>query len=110
MANFKTGISRKQSAPNFPKDKYFLPPDTHTYLCESGRGDVRFSENLARFVFLKHPFRDSPFCIITNALLIRKTDHINTNLNYLYLGQLKDSQAKLPYPFKYYCHLKITFC
>ena len=41
MANFKTGISRKQSAPNFPKDKYFLPPDTHTYLCESGRGDGR---------------------------------------------------------------------
>ena len=27
--------------------------------------NVRFSENLACFVFLKHPFWDSPFCFIT---------------------------------------------
>ena len=31
MANLKTGVSRKQSASNFPKNEYFLPPDTHTY-------------------------------------------------------------------------------
>ena len=27
---------------------------------------VHFSENLACFVFLKHPFWDSPFCLITD--------------------------------------------
>ena len=30
-----------------------------------GVRNVRFSENLACFVFLKHPFWDSPFCLIT---------------------------------------------
>ena len=34
-----------------------------------GVRNVRFSENLACFVFLKHPFRDSPFCLITDELL-----------------------------------------
>ena len=26
----QTGITRKQSMPNFPKNEYFLPFDTHT--------------------------------------------------------------------------------
>ena len=26
----QTGIARKQSTPNFPKNEYFLPFDTHT--------------------------------------------------------------------------------
>ena len=29
-------------------------------------GNVRFSENLMCFVFMKHPFWDSPFCLITD--------------------------------------------
>ena len=36
---------------------------TRTYAYQRVR-NVRFSENLARFVFLKHPFWDSPFCLI----------------------------------------------
>ena len=32
--------------------------------------NVRFSGNLAYFVFLKHPFWDSPFCLITDELLV----------------------------------------
>ena len=35
-----------------------------------GVRNVRFSENLACFVFLKHPFWDSPFCLITDELNI----------------------------------------
>ena len=27
MANLKTGVSRKQSTTNFPKNEHFLPPD-----------------------------------------------------------------------------------
>ena len=34
-----------------------------------GVRNVHFSENLACFVFLKHPFWDSPFCLITGELL-----------------------------------------
>ena len=35
-----------------------------------GVRNVRFSENLACFVFVKHPFWDSPFCLITDALVL----------------------------------------
>ena len=36
--NLKTGVSRKQSTPRFPKNEHFLPPDTHTYVYISGGG------------------------------------------------------------------------
>ena len=29
-AYLKTGVTRKQRLPNFPKNKHFLPRDTHT--------------------------------------------------------------------------------
>ena len=38
MANLKTVFPKKQSTPNFPKNKHFLPPDAHTR-------NLRFSEN-----------------------------------------------------------------
>ena len=40
-----------------------------------GVRNVRFSENLACFVFLKHPFWDLPFCLITDKL------HFNVKLS-----------------------------
>ena len=49
-ANLKTGVIRKQSTPNFPKNRYFL-----TFLTPyayQGLRNVRFSEFLACFVFL----------------------------------------------------------
>ena len=51
-----TGVSRKQSMPSFPKNEPFLPSDRHTYACVSGGRNVRFSKNLACFVFFKRPF------------------------------------------------------
>ena len=41
------------------QNKHFLPPDMQTYVAYQGIKNVRFSENLTRFVFLKHPFWDS---------------------------------------------------
>ena len=43
-----------------------------------GVRNVRFSENLMCFVFLKHPFRDSPFCLITDERLV---ETLKSNLN-----------------------------
>ena len=37
-----------------------------SYVCVSGGRNVLFSENLACFVFLEHPFWDSPVCLITD--------------------------------------------
>ena len=51
----------------FSEKRTFLPPDTHTYLCVSGVRNVRFLENLVRFVLLP-PFWDSPFCLITDDI------------------------------------------
>ena len=76
MANLKMGLSRKQSTSNFAKSECFLPPDTHTYMCVSGARNVRFSENLACFVFLKHPFRDSLFCLITVEVSLFQRDSL----------------------------------
>ena len=46
-------------------------PDSLICACAyQGVRNVRFSENLACFVFLKHPFWDSPFCLITNNMYI----------------------------------------
>ena len=42
----RTCVSRKESTPNFPKNEHFLTP----------------------FVFLKHPFWDSSFCLITHVI------------------------------------------
>ena len=54
--NLKTGVSRKQSTPNCPKNEHFIPPDTLTYVSISGGEKCSLSENLACFVFLKYPF------------------------------------------------------
>ena len=60
----KTGVSRKQSTPNS--------------CAYQGVRNVRFSENLACFIFLKHPFGDSTFSLITDELLglFRQNDKI----------------------------------
>ena len=49
----------------FRKTNISYPLHTCAY---QGVRNVCFSENLVCFVFLKHPFWDSPFCLITNEL------------------------------------------
>ena len=50
-------------------NNFYLLIRTHTGACQGVR-NARFSENLACFVFLKRPFWDSPFYLITDELLI----------------------------------------
>ena len=67
-ANLKTGVSRKQSTPNFPKNEHFLPLEHFLRTCAyHGVRNVRFLENLVCFIFLKHPFRDSTFFTVIRA-------------------------------------------
>ena len=35
--NLKTGVTRKQSMPNFPKTEHLLPPYTHTYVSRGNK-------------------------------------------------------------------------
>ena len=41
-------------------------------MANQGIRNVRFLENLTCCVFLKHPFLDSPFCLITDETVGRK--------------------------------------
>ena len=51
-------------------------------LAYQGVRNVCFSENLACFVFLKHSFWDSAFCLITDEIQLRKTtvSHKQSNI------------------------------
>ena len=55
MANLKTGVSRKQNTPNFPKNEHFLPPDTHTCMCVSGGNKCLFFGKFCVLSFLETP-------------------------------------------------------
>ena len=43
----KTGVIHLVRTQHFPKNYYFLPSDTHTYVCCQGVRNVTFSENFA---------------------------------------------------------------
>ena len=51
----QNGCSRKQSTPNFPNIKRFLPPDTHTYVCVSGGKKCSFFGKFGVVCFLETP-------------------------------------------------------
>ena len=48
-----------------------------------GLRNVRFTENLTCFVFLKHPFWYSPFCLITDDLYRRNMSRFCLLCNYI---------------------------
>ena len=52
MANLKTSVSRKQSTLNLPKNKHFLPPDTHNV---SGGKKCSFFGKSSVVCFLETP-------------------------------------------------------
>ena len=74
----KRVFQENKSTPNFPKNEHFLPlirtrtcayqRVRNVWCAYQGVRNVCFSENLACFVFMKHPFWDSPFCRITDDL------------------------------------------
>ena len=74
-ANFKTGVSRKQSTPKLPKNKHFLPPDTHTYVCVLGSKKGLLFGNFNVLCFLETPFVIKDYLIeclilITSVILV----------------------------------------
>ena len=71
-ANLKTGVSRKQSSSNFPKNRHFL--------CISGGKKCSFFGKLGVRCFLAL-FWDSPFCLITDALQIRLEHTLTQKFN-----------------------------
>ena len=59
-------VFKKTKHAKFSEKQTFL---THWHGLHIGVRNVLFSENLC-FVFLKHPFWDSPFCLITDVFVV----------------------------------------
>ena len=54
-------------------------------ICVSGDKKCSFLENLACFVFLKHPFWNSPFCLITDKMRCTFQSRIQNSVKHLKL-------------------------
>ena len=68
-ANLKTGVWRKQSTPNFPKKEHFLPAE-------------------------KHPFWDSPFCLITEDLILKCSKLLSNTPASIYLLKVNNGNTR----------------
>ena len=92
------GCFKKTKHTKCSEKRIFLIPLIRTHTCAyQGIRDVRFSENLSCFVFLKHPFWDSPFCLI-------RLDLNNCSFAVTRLTQLWSCQLKI-----FYCRFCIFF-
>ena len=60
----QNGCFKKTKHTKFAEKRTFFAP----WYAHVRVRNVRFSGNLACFVFLKHPFWDSPFCLITDEI------------------------------------------
>ena len=67
-AILKTGVSRKQSTPNFSKNKHFLHYDTHTYVYVSGGKNFSFFGKFGVPCFLVTPVLRFGFFLITDEI------------------------------------------
>ena len=85
MANLKTEVTRKQSTPNFRKNKHVLPPNTHMYVCISESKKCSFFEefgvlcflptSVLRFAFLPYYQRSKAYKIAEALVAAIKTLH-----------------------------------
>ena len=73
---------KKTKHAKFSQKRTFLTHDTHMYMCLSVVRNVCFSENLACFVFLKHPFWNRPFALLPTIKAIEQK--ITVGMKYLY--------------------------
>ena len=71
---------KKKKHAKFSKKQIILTP-WYTYVYVSGVRNVRFSEDSACFLLLKHPFWDLPFCLITDDLwYVEKEQFFSRNI------------------------------
>ena len=66
----KRAFQESKARQNFRKTNISYPLIRTRTCAYQGVRNVCFSEILTYFAFLKHPFRDSPFCLIPNDLII----------------------------------------
>ena len=70
----QNGCFKKTKHAKFSEMNIFYPLLCTRSCAYQGVKDIHFLENLAWFVFLKHLFWDSPFCLITEDLELQQND------------------------------------
>ena len=72
-ANLKTGVTRKQTTPNFQENEHFLPPNTHTYIPVRIRGKERFVLRKIWWAFFSWNtrFEIFPFVFLTTSYFLK---------------------------------------
>ena len=71
---FQNACFKKTKHAKFSEKMHISYSLIRTRTCAyQGVRNVHFSENLVCFVFLKHPFGDSPFYLITDEVMFPKT-------------------------------------
>ena len=70
MPNSKWVVQENKAHQIFWKTNSSYPLTLTRTCAYQGIRNVYFSKNLVGFLFLQHPFWDSPFCLITNKLPI----------------------------------------
>ena len=78
----QNGCFKKTQHAKFSEKQTFLTPISTRTCAYHGAKTVRFSEKLACFVFLKHPFWDSPLCLITVRTRGLRNISFSENLSY----------------------------
>ena len=68
----QNGCFKKNKTPNCPENERFLPSDTHILCVSGGKKCSLFGKFGILCFFLKHPFWDSPFCLITVVMWYRE--------------------------------------
>ena len=94
----KTEVTRKQSIPNFPKNKQFLPPETPTYVCISGNKKCSFCRKFGELCFLVTS-------VLRIALLLyhRRLDWVSVrHFNLLKLSMSDKALTHLSPMFRFY--------
>ena len=66
----KGGYKNTKEAKFLEKQPFLISWYAHVWVHVKEVRNARFEENLTCFVFLLHPFGDSPFCFITDELLL----------------------------------------
>ena len=72
----QNGCFKKKSTPNFPKNKHFLPPDKHTYMCVSRGKKCLFFRKFGGLCFLVIP-------VLRFALLLYHRRHVAQKFQHL---------------------------
>ena len=71
--------------------------------------NVRFSENLTCFVFFKHPFWDSPFCLITDDTIEQWSQNKNIYNVKCYITTKLKSRKGLTIQTLWYCYWRTSW-